>query len=101
MHFSMEQIQAFVAAAEHGSFSAAARHLGKAQSAISTAIANLELDLDLTLFDRTGRSPLLNDHGKEMLEKAYQLLEQRQCLKELERSSLLLVRQVKAYWRVS
>ncbi|MDP2516912.1 LysR family transcriptional regulator [Photobacterium damselae subsp. piscicida] len=45
MQFSIEQLEAFVAAAETGSFSAGARKLNKAQSVISTAIANLELDL--------------------------------------------------------
>lgn len=51
MRFSIEQLQAFVASAEQGSFSAAARHLGKAQSVVSAAIANLEADLNLSLFD--------------------------------------------------
>ena len=37
---SLEQFKALLAAAETGSFSAAARRLGKAQSVVSTAIAN-------------------------------------------------------------
>ncbi len=41
MDFSLEQLRALVAAAETGSFSAAARKLGKAQSVISAAISNL------------------------------------------------------------
>jgi hypothetical protein len=44
MSLSLEQLQAF-AAAETGSFSAAARQLGKAQSVVSAAVANLEIDL--------------------------------------------------------
>lgn len=52
MSLSLEQLQAFVATVETGSFSAAARYLGKAQSAISTAVSNLEIDLDNSLFVR-------------------------------------------------
>ena len=46
-------MQQFVVTAEAGSISAAARRLGKAQSAVSTAIAMLEADLGLVLFDRS------------------------------------------------
>ncbi|EQC3254361.1 LysR family transcriptional regulator [Yersinia enterocolitica] len=55
MHYSPEALIAFVEAAALGSFSAAARKLRKSQSTISTAIANLEADLGLTLFDRQAR----------------------------------------------
>ena len=46
MSFSLEQLKAFVTTIETGSFSAAARQMGKAQSVISTAVSNLEVDLD-------------------------------------------------------
>ncbi len=65
-----DQMQAFVLAAELGSFSAAARRLGKAQSAVSTAIANLEIDAGVDLFDRQGRSPVLTEEGKALLPHA-------------------------------
>ena len=51
MNPSMEQLEAFVAAAAQGSFSGAARALGKAQSAVSTQISNLEIDLGVELFE--------------------------------------------------
>lgn len=60
MHYSPEALIAFVEAAALGSFSAAARKLRKSQSTISTAIANLEADLGLTLFDRQARQPVFN-----------------------------------------
>ena len=63
MLYSPEAMEAFAAAAALGSFSAAARQLGKSQSTISTAIANLEADLDLTLFDRSSRLPVLTTAG--------------------------------------
>ncbi len=42
MNWTIDQLRSFVAAAESGSFSAAGRGLGKAQSVISTHISMLE-----------------------------------------------------------
>lgn len=69
-----DQMKAFVLAAELGSFSAAARRMGKAQSAVSTAIANLEIDSGVELFNREGRSPVLTDEGKALLPHARGIL---------------------------
>jgi len=41
--------------------------LGKTQSTISAAIANLETDLGVDLFDRTNRSPALTASGHKLL----------------------------------
>jgi len=71
---SIEQLSCFISAAECGSFSAAARRLGKAQSAVSTAILNLEIDTDVELFDRTNRNPKLTDAGKALLVTAKTVL---------------------------
>ncbi|WP_371350738.1 LysR family transcriptional regulator, partial [Salmonella sp. M265] len=49
MHLSPESLEAFVQAVSLGSFSAAARKLGKSQSTVSEAIARLEIDLGLEL----------------------------------------------------
>ncbi|ALP42120.1 LysR family transcriptional regulator [Aeromonas schubertii] len=67
---SLEQLRTLLVVADQGSFSAAARHLGKAQSVVSSAIANLEIDLDLTLFDRSGRMPRLTPQGERILAEA-------------------------------
>jgi DNA-binding transcriptional LysR family regulator len=72
----LESLQWLVVVAERGSFSAAARVLGKAQSAVSIAIANLEIDLGLTLFDRSGRLPRLTLAGERMVAEARALLAQ-------------------------
>lgn len=77
MNWTVEQLITFVAAAEAGSFSAAARRLGRAQSAVSTAIALLEASLDTVLFDRSGRTPVLSAAGAVLLDEARELL--RQC----------------------
>ncbi|WP_066963530.1 LysR family transcriptional regulator [Microbulbifer sp. Q7] len=69
-----EQLEAFEAAARSGSFSAAARSLGKAQSTVSGLISNLEIDTGLTLFDRSGREPKLTAQGRSLLHDARSLL---------------------------
>ncbi|GAA3580343.1 LysR family transcriptional regulator [Gibbsiella quercinecans] len=74
MRYSPEALQAFVEAAALGSFSAAARKLRKSQSTISTAIANLEADLALTLFDRQGRQPVLTAAGRKVLNQVQEIL---------------------------
>jgi DNA-binding transcriptional LysR family regulator len=56
MSWSLDAIAAFSTCRLAGSFSAAARRLGKSQSTISEAIANLEIDLGVSLFERSGAS---------------------------------------------
>ncbi len=55
--FNSETISVFLAVLDSGSFSAAARQLGRVPSAVSMAMANLEAELALELFDRHGREP--------------------------------------------
>lgn len=71
---SQEVLQASVQAATQGSFSAAARKLGRSQSTISAAVASLEIDLNLTLFDRSSRKPSLTPAGHVMLQRAEEIL---------------------------
>ncbi|MBM3116770.1 LysR family transcriptional regulator [Jeongeupia naejangsanensis] len=78
MNWTHDQLATFVAAVDAGSFSAAARRLGRAQSAVSSAIALLEASLDLTLFDRSARTPVLTDAGRALLDEARELLRQRE-----------------------
>ncbi|WP_019904310.1 LysR family transcriptional regulator [Methylobacterium sp. 77] len=68
--FSLDQLRTFIAAAEAGSFSAAGRKLGRAQSVISQTIANLEGQIGLALFERTGRVPVLTERGRSLLADA-------------------------------
>src|SRR5690606_4814899 len=53
-----DHLELLLAVVEHGSFSSAARALRRTQSAVSMAVANLEAELDLTLFDRSRREPV-------------------------------------------
>lgn len=74
MNIHQEQLIIFKTVMEYGSFSAAARKLGKVPSAISMSIANLEIDLNLNLFDRTGREPQPTTAALKLFEKTEQLL---------------------------
>ena len=63
----IDQLEVFLAVAETGSFSAAGKRLGRAVSAVSYAIANLEGQYQVTLFDRSGYRPTLTDDGRALL----------------------------------
>src|ERR1700761_2425199 len=78
MAVTLDQLQAFVTAAEAGSFSGAARVLRKAQSAVSTQVANLETDLGLALFSRAARNPVLTPAGERLLLEARVVLDRRE-----------------------
>ncbi len=67
---SLDQLRTFIAAADEGSFSAAGRKLGRAQSVVSQTLANLEAQTRVTLFDRSGRYPVLTDIGRSILADA-------------------------------
>ncbi|TWI15899.1 regulatory helix-turn-helix LysR family protein [Mesorhizobium tianshanense] len=72
---TLDQLQVFLAVTESGSFSGAPRALNRAQSVVSYAIANLEDQLGLALFDRTvTKRPQLTPAGKTVLEDARRLL---------------------------
>ena len=70
MSYTLEQLAAFVAAADGGSFSEAGRQLGKSQSSISTLIGNLEIEFDFELFDRKARCPSLTEKGEALYRDA-------------------------------
>ncbi len=72
--FDWNQIRAFLATAEEGSFSAAARALSLTQPTLGRQIAALEGELGVLLFDRGGRSPSLTQAGMELLEHARGML---------------------------
>lgn len=67
---TIDQLRTFIAAADEGSFSAAGRKLRRAQSVVSQTLANLEKQLEVTLFDRSARYPQLTDQGKALLVQA-------------------------------
>ena len=79
---TLDQLQVFLTVAETGSFSAASRVLNRAQSVISYTIANLETQLEVPLFERSGaRQPKLTGAGKAMLEDARRLVSDLQMMR--------------------
>lgn len=99
MQWNLEQIRLFVSVAEQRSFSAVARDMKRAQSAVSSAIALLEADLGVSLFDRSsGRQPRLTEAGGALLEEARELL--RQC-DRLDGRALALMRGQEARLRLA
>ncbi|BDH45989.1 LysR family transcriptional regulator [Salmonella enterica subsp. enterica serovar Choleraesuis] len=83
MNYSPEALEALVETVASGSFSGAARRLNKSQSTISAAIANLEVDLDIQLFDRSRRQPQLTEAGRRVLVQAREILEAHYRLEQL------------------
>ncbi len=72
---TLDQMRALVVIAEAGSFSAAARRLGRVQSAISQSIQAMEATLGVTLFDRSTRTPALTEAGQAIVNDARAVLE--------------------------
>jgi DNA-binding transcriptional LysR family regulator len=68
-------IEAFVHAAELGSFTRAAKRLRLTPSALSRRIAQLESETGVRLIDRTTRTVRLSDEGRLFLERARSALE--------------------------
>jgi DNA-binding transcriptional LysR family regulator len=67
---TLDQFRTFLAAVDEGSFSAAGRRLGRAQSVVSQTLANMEGQLGIQLFDRSGRIPVLTESGRALLPDA-------------------------------
>lgn len=68
------EYEALVSVVEHGSFSAAAEHLGIAKSLISRRVSLLEKRLGDRLLHRTTRALHLSDSGREFYQRARQIL---------------------------
>lgn len=85
---SLEQLTVFKAAAELGSFSAAARETGKAVSTVSNSISNLEVHLGISLFDRSTRIPTLTSQGEQLLAKTQVLFQQLDGIEHIAQDSI-------------
>ena len=68
MTFDWDHAKTFMAVAEEGSLSGAARAMGQTQPTVSRQVAALEQSLNATLFERTGRSVTLTPFGIELLD---------------------------------
>ncbi len=74
MSLTVRQVKYFVATAELGQVSQAAFQLNISQSAVTTAIKELEITLGADLFARTRTGMELTDPGRRFLNQAYAIL---------------------------
>ena len=71
---SLDQLRTFIAAVDEGSFSAASRKLLRSQSVVSETVGNLEEQIGVSLFDRSGRYPKLTPAGVVLLADARNII---------------------------
>jgi DNA-binding transcriptional LysR family regulator len=81
--FTLDQLRGLITVIEEGSFSAAARKLHRVQSAISTAMANLESQLGVPLWDRSTKVARLTDQGQTILAAARKVCTEVDALRQL------------------
>ena len=79
---TLQQLRYVASIAEYGSLSKAARELYIAQPSLSKSIAELEKEIQKTLFVRTPRGVLFTDEGTEFLAYARQVLQQMDTLEK-------------------
>ncbi len=91
------QLETFLAVAQAGSFSGAAKAVHRTQPAVSQVIRKLEDEIGEPLFDRSSRESLLTDAGKVLQEYAQKMLNLRreagvslQELRQAQRGTLVI-----------
>ncbi len=78
---TLDQLRIFLAVEDEGSFGGAAKRMGRAVSAISYGIAQMEAQLGVTLFAREGsRKPVLTDDGRGLLSEAKAIVDRSDAL---------------------
>ncbi len=82
LKITLRELEVFAAIGHTGRITAAGEALGLSQSATSGAVAELERRLGVMLFDRTGRRVVLNEHGRYLLPRALDLLQQAHDLEQ-------------------
>jgi DNA-binding transcriptional LysR family regulator len=82
MKYTLRQLEVFLATARAETLSQAAQELAMSQSAASDALAGLEQQFDVRLFDRIGKRLQLNETGRSLLPAVEELLVR---ARELER----------------
>ena len=85
MHITLRQIEVFTEVLKSGSTTQASQLLSLSQSAVSAALADLEGQLGVQLFDRVGKRLVLNEHGRLLYPRAVGLLEQATDIEQLFR----------------
>jgi DNA-binding transcriptional LysR family regulator len=73
---TLDQFRVLMTVVQEGSFSAAARKLNRAQTAITYAIQKLEEQIGVDLFDRTAYRPILTESGRALLPRVRTILQE-------------------------
>lgn len=76
MHYTLRQLEVFLAVSATENISRAAEELSMSQSAVSGSLSDLESHFDIQLFDRVGKRIQLNELGRALRPRAQSLLEQ-------------------------
>lgn len=76
MHYTLRQLEVFLAVAATENISRAAEELSLSQSAVSGSLSDLESHFDIQLFDRVGKRIQMNELGRALRPRAQSLLEQ-------------------------
>jgi len=83
MRYTLRQLEVFLAVARSESVSRAAEELGMSQSAVSGALADLEQQFNVQLFDRIGKRLRSNGLGRSLRPRGEALVEQARELEAL------------------
>jgi len=76
MHLTLKQLQIFEMVAEQQSYTQAARQLYLSQPAVSMQIKQLEEEVGLPLFERSGKKVMMTSAGEELAQYARNIREQ-------------------------
>lgn len=76
MHITLRQLEVFTEIVKSGSTTQASAVLSLSQSAVSAALADLENQLSIQLFDRVGKRLSVNEYGRLLYPKALAILAQ-------------------------
>ena len=82
MHYTLRQLEVFLAAAHTENITRAAEQLSMSQSAASSALKDLEQQFNIQLFDRIGKRLQINELGRALRPQAEALLDQAQALEQ-------------------
>lgn len=80
---TFDQLEVLLAIVDRGSFTAAARALGRTQGGVSYHVQRLEEQLGLELFDRSGRRPVLTEAGTLVVREAQHLRDDLRRLRQV------------------
>ncbi len=82
MHYTLRQLEVFLATAHFENVTQAATSLSMSQSAASSALQDLEQRFSIQLFDRAGKRLQLNELGKSLRPRAEALMAQARELEQ-------------------